>query len=172
MIPFQSNVELSLRELDLAFAKIVKNKDDAFLDFESLKDDLAAGLDLKDVTLLPLQEAVDAGQEMFGDAEGGKGGGGESGDGLAHMSRKPAELAVAMAALKIAKKTNGEWRMTAKKKDEAEKMMRTIVRAKLAEAEKGKEGDSQVESVYFRVSYDEDEELGLGRGRGPRSGRG
>merc|ERR1719193_1263442 len=62
----QSNVELGLRELEVAFAKTISDKDDAFLDSDALREDLSAGVALKEVTLLPLQEAVDAGEEVFG----------------------------------------------------------------------------------------------------------
>ena len=139
-----------MRELDLAFARIVSNKEDAFFDAEALKEELSAGVALKEVTLLPLQDAVDAGEEMFGGAVEGDGGGGDGG--VAAISRKPAELAVGLAALKAAKRNNAEWRLTVAKKDEADKTMITIVQAKLQEAMKARGGENQVEQIYLKVN--------------------
>ena len=63
-----------------------------FFDADALRDDLSAGVALKAVTLLPLQETVDAGEDMF--------------EVLASVTitGNPYEL-----ALKAAKKASGEW---------------------------------------------------------------
>ena len=136
-----SHVQLSLRELEEAQGRCQAfNADDPLFSPEALREDISAGLALKELTLMPLQEAVEAGEQYFS-AE----------------HRRPAEWAVAAASLKTAKASLTQWRLTQPKREQGDKKIRALVAAQLEKTLKG--GDSEdrksVAAMYLKVDLRE-----------------